>query len=267
MTAFAIDHHEAAAWATGATMRDHAQPPPRFPLCCEPRVLAVGLHALVDAAGRPHGAGGRDLQGVLAARLARVRGRRLPGRTDRDQPRLRHGESRPRRAARRRRRSSTSRRCRSSSRLRRFCCWPRTASCRWTTTSGSTCRSCRTSGSGSRSGTSEPHERHPGSVDAARPRRLALFARSDYRRRRAAAAVAAEGPELHAGRAPSLFQQRLHAAGGDRQPRQRQVVPRIHDRADLHAARDDAIRISATTSTRSSRTRPTGTRGSGTRSC
>ena len=49
----------------------------------------------------------------------------------------------------------------------------------------------------------------------------------------------AEGSELPAGHAPPVFEQRLYAAGGDREPRQRQVLPRIHDRADFRAARHD----------------------------
>ena len=137
-------------------------------------------------------------------------------------------------------RSSTSRRSPSSSPRRRSCCSPQDGKL----LARRRHPQARAGAAGLRQrdhdpAAREPHERHPRSVGPARPGRLALLARSDYRRRRAGAAGAAEGPELHARRAPPVFEQRLHAAGGDRQPRQRQVVPRVHDRADLQAARHD----------------------------
>ena len=99
---------------------------------------------------------------------------------------------------------------------------PRTASCRSTTRSGSMSRSCRTSG---KRITIRQLLHHTSGIRD----QWSLLGLAGWRYSRdlitdddvLRAPVPAEGPQFHAGRAASLFQQRLHTPGRDRQPRQR----------------------------------------------
>ena len=84
--------------------------------------------------------------------------------------------------------------------------------------------------------TDPSHQRPSRPMVAARPGRLALFARPDHRRRCARRHLASKGTELHAGSRVCVLQHRLHIAGANRQARQRRIAARVYVEANLPAA-------------------------------